>query len=282
MRLLPLLTALALLAGPALAQGGFLGVAIADPGSDDPPGAFIQEVQPRTAGHFFGLRPGDQVTAVDGRPVATAAAFASRIGARLPGSIVDLTVRRDGVETVLSGVLGRREGRRAAVPEGLPGFGPRTHGLPLPPDARGIPGPGIFEDWDAEVERLQSRMDALLRELEGEMQGDLQGLRAPIPELDAMRIPDFRMPRLDLDFAMPELGEGARVRIRYPGNTPQADRERLREEAVDTYGEDVEVEFAGNGTMIRIEQRRSASPPSRPRPEAPLPEAKGSGDVEEL
>ncbi|MCH2112150.1 MAG: thioredoxin domain-containing protein [Planctomycetes bacterium] len=40
--------------------------------------------------------------------------------------------------------------------------------------------------------------------------------------------------------------------VRYPEDTPQKDREQLLKEAQDKYGEDVEVEFRGRGTEIRI------------------------------
>jgi PDZ domain-containing protein len=63
------------------------------------------------------LREGDVILAVDGRPVKTADEAVRRIGARKPGTPVDLTVRRDGqVEELTIRTVPHPENRaRAAV-----------------------------------------------------------------------------------------------------------------------------------------------------------------------
>jgi len=260
MRTLSFVTALLLLAGPALAQGGFLGVAIAEPGVDDGgPGALIQDVQPRSAGFFLGLRGDDLVVAFDGQPVPSAASFSRMVGARLPGEVVDLTVLRDHEEVVLSGVLGRRPGA-AAPPEGLPG-------LPLqaPRGLQRLPSPLDADGFDAEMERLMREVDAMQRELQ-------QGF--PQLDLSLPALPEFR---IDLG-AQP--GVETHVRLRYPADTAEEERARLRSEAIEKYGEGVEVEFEGDGTMVFIERRSSsATAPLRPQPR---PAPRGNGDVEEL
>ncbi len=52
--------------------------------------------------------------------------------------------------------------------------------------------------------------------------------------------------------------EGAKVRVTWPANTPEIDRERLIKEAREDYGEEVEVEFIGSGHTISIHQGRSS------------------------
>ena len=52
--------------------------------------------------------------------------------------------------------------------------------------------------------------------------------------------------------------EGAKVRVTWPANTPEIDRERLIKEAREDYGEEVEVEFIGSGHTISIQQSRSS------------------------
>ncbi|HEX9793152.1 MAG TPA: PDZ domain-containing protein [Planctomycetota bacterium] len=61
------------------------------------------------------------------------------------------------------------------------------------------------------------------------------------------------LPGFEFGLALPE-SPGARkeVQIRYPESTPQAERSELIREAREKYGDEVQVEFEGEGTSIRI------------------------------
>jgi serine protease Do len=102
-------------------------------------GALVDEAQPGSPAAAAGLRPGDVVTAVDGKPVASARDLARIVGGLAPGSDATLAVRRDGRdETVRVAVAELREARPAAAAAAEKG----RHGIgvalqPLTPEARG-------------------------------------------------------------------------------------------------------------------------------------------------
>jgi Do/DeqQ family serine protease len=59
-------------------------------------GAVVADVQPDSAAEDAGLRPGDIITAVDGRPVANAGELRSRVGLLRPGTRIELDLLRGG------------------------------------------------------------------------------------------------------------------------------------------------------------------------------------------
>jgi serine protease Do len=59
-------------------------------------GALISQVQPDTPAASAGLKTGDVITAVDGKPVSDASELQMAIGLKSPGDKVNLTVFRDG------------------------------------------------------------------------------------------------------------------------------------------------------------------------------------------
>lgn len=59
-------------------------------------GALIQDVPPGTPAERAGLRPYDVVTAIDGRAVSTDDELIRAVAARVPGTLADLDVLRDG------------------------------------------------------------------------------------------------------------------------------------------------------------------------------------------
>ena len=65
-------------------------------------GALVADVQPNGPAAAAGLKPGDVVTAVDGSAVQDPRALARRVATLRPGSTVQLAVRRDGAEQMLS------------------------------------------------------------------------------------------------------------------------------------------------------------------------------------
>jgi putative serine protease PepD len=94
---------------PQLIEGGevehaFLGVGF-DPNSEE---AVIGDITPGGPAASSELRPGDRITAVDGREIATSDDLASAIDDHKPGDRVKLTVQRDGEQRTIEVELGTR------------------------------------------------------------------------------------------------------------------------------------------------------------------------------
>jgi serine protease Do len=69
-------------------------------------GALVAEAALGGAAADAGIVPGDIVLAVDGRPVASGADVATKIGSMAPGTAVKITILRDGSERTVSARLG--------------------------------------------------------------------------------------------------------------------------------------------------------------------------------
>jgi Do/DeqQ family serine protease len=66
-------------------------------------GAVIADIEPGSAAQGAGLKPGDIITAVDGRAIANSADLRNRIGLLRAGSKVELEILRDGKRRKLHG-----------------------------------------------------------------------------------------------------------------------------------------------------------------------------------
>lgn len=77
----------------------------------------VQQVRPNSPGAQAGLRPGDQIIAVDGRVFPTIAAFAAYVASRTPGS--------HGVIDYMPAGGGPAEAQRVGVTFGGPGWSGR-------------------------------------------------------------------------------------------------------------------------------------------------------------
>ena len=95
----------------------FLGVSTADLDVVDPAvlerfsvgldtGAFVTSVQPSSGADEAGLLPGDVITAIDGRAVASSQDVRDRIREHSPDEQVEITIERDGQEQTLTATLG--------------------------------------------------------------------------------------------------------------------------------------------------------------------------------
>jgi len=71
-----------------------------------PAGAVVTQVEPGSSAEAAGLRPGDVVVGVDGRPVEGASDLRNRVGLAPLGSALALDVLRDGERIVVSAVIG--------------------------------------------------------------------------------------------------------------------------------------------------------------------------------
>jgi len=116
----------------AAGEQGWLGAQIGDVTNEEARasrparggGARVVKIIPGGPSEAAGLRAGDLVVSIDGRALADAADLADSIGARAPGSAVELAIVREGKDARLSLTLGRRP---AAPASG------RARRTPLPP-----------------------------------------------------------------------------------------------------------------------------------------------------
>jgi hypothetical protein len=136
---LALLIALALCDPQAHAQArGFFGVGLADaPGVT---GAQVGVLAPGGPAEQAGVRVGDIVVAIDGRPAGNAAAAAATLAALSAGQPTKLTILREGQRLVLPAVMGARpaEGARSgaegqAPPGPSPAASPQGRARSSPP-----------------------------------------------------------------------------------------------------------------------------------------------------
>jgi len=248
MKIVSLLTAFLLASAPAWAQGAFLGVQVSPA---DGGGVELESVNPDTAAEIMGLAVGDRLVAIDGKAVAGVDDFVKRIGQRLPGEIVRFELVRDGQPLSMRGVLGRRPGLRGLRVPAVPG----QRGLPQPMEIPDLP-----EAWTFEVPELElpgAGLDAWHEWMDPEQ---LRGLEEQIQQLrEHGRFRSFSGGDLDSGFQLqiaPGVPGGEReVHVRYPGSTPEGEREAMIREAKRKYGEEAEVVFEGEGSSVSIVTR---------------------------
>jgi putative serine protease PepD len=92
-------------------QHAFVGVELAGASAG---GAQISVVQPGTPATTAGLQPGDLITAIDGKAVATTDAFIATIDNYSPGQTVTLTITRSGQTKEIKVKLGVRPATASA------------------------------------------------------------------------------------------------------------------------------------------------------------------------
>jgi hypothetical protein len=225
--ILPLLVFLGL-ANFVSAQSAFLGVELTELGQAQGGGAFIAGVQEPSAASLMGIVAGDLITSIDGQAIASGQELQSLIARRLPGEIAEFTLHREGQTVTLLGVLGRS-------PElSKEHFGLRqvpSHTFPLA-GFEGLFGAGIHDEH-----LLES-----LRNLHS-MQGE-NGFGFPFPSIE------FQFHSLPNN-----LGGNVerKVTVQYPASTPKEERSKMIKDAKAKYGDDAEVTFEGNATMIRVQ-----------------------------
>jgi len=87
-------------------QHAYLGVKVGNIATG--PGASVGTVVTGSPADKAGLKPGDVITAVDGKAVANADDLTAAVSARAPGDKVTLTLRRDGTTQTVTVTLGVR------------------------------------------------------------------------------------------------------------------------------------------------------------------------------
>ncbi|GEM_PF-4397332 len=130
----------------AFGAGGFLGVKVKPVEEGDAAG--VLEVQEATAGGpaaAAGLKKGDLLLDMDGKPILGAEAFTTRIRQTAAGEVLTLLIRREGKEETLAVTLGERPAEldKPAKAEALQS---PILGKPLPDLALAHPLQG--EAWD--------------------------------------------------------------------------------------------------------------------------------------
>jgi S1-C subfamily serine protease len=85
---------------------GYLGVTTSD--ATGAAGAEVQAVVPGGPGDRAGLRPGDVIHKIDGKPVVHSADVSGLIATRAPGNQVSIEVDRGGTGKTIKAKLGSR------------------------------------------------------------------------------------------------------------------------------------------------------------------------------
>ena len=139
----------------------------------------IDEVAEDTAAESAGLRPGDEIEALDGRPVDSYQDFRDDIGS-LPGEAVVLTVDRDGEVTEVPVTIGVREDE---PDRGLLGIIPRSVTTTVGPvDAV---GESISGFWDQSTATIAFLGDFFTPAGISNFAGDVADGRSGSPAVDA-------------------------------------------------------------------------------------------------
>jgi len=103
------------------AQYAFLGVKTRE--SQTGPGAYVEEATSGAPAAAAGLRTGDTIVAVDGKPVVVPEDISGLINSRKPGDRVEIEVQRAGARKTLGATLGTRP---ESGPSGTPVLPDRT------------------------------------------------------------------------------------------------------------------------------------------------------------
>ncbi len=170
----------------------------------DGKGALVSNVSPNSPAEKAGLKPGDVVRRIDGKPVADSADFAQDVASRAPGSTVDMTVLRDGSQKTLDAKLGTfpdRQGREAASAQdkGQLGIGIETltpdlaQGLDLPSNAHGVVVMQVQPGSRADNAGLQEH-DVIVS-VNGQSVSDISGFRSAIDKARPAGIARLRVRR---------------------------------------------------------------------------------------
>src|SRR6185436_3867458 len=139
-------------------ERGYLGITVGEITPDmaeawglkDDQGALVQSVSAGLPADKAGLRRGDIIVSIDGKPVGSSDEVVRLISARDPGSKVKLTVLRDGKQVDLTANLGDRPSNT---------LNQKSDGGP------GDEGPGVEENETKLGIRVEELTPSILQEL---------------------------------------------------------------------------------------------------------------------
>jgi serine protease Do len=191
---------------------GWLGVQIQGVDEDlakslkmnDTRGAIVSNVTPGSPADEAGLKPGDVVRGLDGKPVETSSDLSSRVASMGPGGRVALDVLRDGSEKTIHVTLGTFPDEQVAEARGQEGHGRlgaavRTltpdvaQGLDLPADAHGVVIVQVEPGGPAEPAGLRER-DVVVS-VDGQAVADAGAFRASVEKVHAGDVLRLRVRR---------------------------------------------------------------------------------------
>jgi serine protease Do len=191
---------------------GWLGVQIQGVDEDlakslkmsDTRGAIVSNVTPGSPADEAGLKPGDVVRGLDGKPVETSSDLSSRVASMGPGGRVALDVLRDGSEKTIHAKLGTFPDEQVAEARGQEGHGRlgvavRTltpdvaQGLDLPADAHGVVIVQVEPGGPAETAGLRER-DVVVS-VDGQAVADAGAFRASVEKVHAGDVLRLRVRR---------------------------------------------------------------------------------------
>jgi len=154
---------------PQLEKGkiarGYLGVTVSDLTSElaqgfglpeGTKGAIVQNVQPKAPAGKAGIKAGDVVVALNGKPVETSGQLTRGVAGTAPGAKVALTLLRDGKKQDLTVAVGQRPDEESLARGEVPDEG---QGSPAPAEAVKGPRLGV---------RLQALTPEVAREIKAE------------------------------------------------------------------------------------------------------------------
>jgi serine protease Do len=170
----------------------------------DTHGALVSNVTPGSPADEAGLKPGDVVRSVDGKPVETSSDLSSRVASTGPGTRVSLDVRRDGAEKTIDVKLGTFPDEQVADARGQEGHGKlgvavRTltpdvaQGMDLPGDAHGVVVVQVEPGSPAENAGLRER-DVVVS-VDGQAVADAGAFRASVEKAHAGDVLRLRVRR---------------------------------------------------------------------------------------
>jgi serine protease Do len=159
---------------PQLEKGkiarGYLGVTVSDLGRDlaqgfglpeGTKGAVVQNVQPKAPAGKAGVKAGDVVVALNGKPIESSSQLTRGVASTPPGGKVTLTLLRDGKRQEVAVTVGQRPDEEALARGEVPEEGEGPAAAAAPEAAKG-PRLGV---------RLQAVTPDLARELKLEGEG---------------------------------------------------------------------------------------------------------------
>jgi Do/DeqQ family serine protease len=164
-------------------------------GLDSPRGALVSDVTPDSPAAKAGLRDGDVIVAIDGRPVEDANALRNQVAGTAPGTRVTLDLLRDGVREQVSADLApqARQAPAASAGPSREGTGDAKLGvsvtpltpaladqLGLPRDARGVVVTGV--DAEGPGARAGLAEGDLITRANGQDVRDVEGLRGALAQ----------------------------------------------------------------------------------------------------
>jgi len=155
-------------------------------------GVLVYQVYEGSPAQAAGLRPGDLVTALDGRPSPDNERLVYRIGDKAPGDVARFTVERFGRSIEIAATMGERpdeEAVRAMHEQARPGFvpAPMTDDLAammeLDESVVGVPVAEVYPRTPAQA--LDLRPGDLILEVEGREVGSLKDLYVALADSDS-------------------------------------------------------------------------------------------------